>query len=289
VVATTTPVRADTKAGLDFQGLTGVPVVTLQGGSIAIPARPGPAAQPHLLVADPLAGQSMTSAARDALRRLDGILSDNSEQIRSTIANLNTFSGALARNSEKLDGIVAGLGRLTGGGTTATRVVYDLTSPTTFPSLSKVPENQLTVADPTALVVFESRKIPVRPAGEEDSSFADAEWSDSIPKLVQAKIIQSFENAGLLKSVARPSEGVTADAQLAIDIRKFQLSRQAEPTAEIIFAAKIISTQGRILDARLFQASVPAKALTAPAAVAALDEAFGKCATDLVLWAAGVM
>ena len=28
-----TPVRADTKVGLDFQGLTGVPVVTLQGGS----------------------------------------------------------------------------------------------------------------------------------------------------------------------------------------------------------------------------------------------------------------
>src|SRR5437868_1159215 len=28
-----TPVRADTKVGLDFQGLTGVHVVTLQGGS----------------------------------------------------------------------------------------------------------------------------------------------------------------------------------------------------------------------------------------------------------------
>ena len=32
-VAAGTPVRADTKVGLDFQGLTGVPVVTLQGGS----------------------------------------------------------------------------------------------------------------------------------------------------------------------------------------------------------------------------------------------------------------
>ena len=32
-VAASTPVRADTKVGLDFQGLTGVPVVALQGGS----------------------------------------------------------------------------------------------------------------------------------------------------------------------------------------------------------------------------------------------------------------
>src|SRR5438477_1195995 len=31
-VASNTPVRADTKVGLEFQGLTGVPVVALEGG-----------------------------------------------------------------------------------------------------------------------------------------------------------------------------------------------------------------------------------------------------------------
>ena len=31
-VASTTPVRSDTKVGLEFQGLTGVPVVALEGG-----------------------------------------------------------------------------------------------------------------------------------------------------------------------------------------------------------------------------------------------------------------
>jgi phospholipid/cholesterol/gamma-HCH transport system substrate-binding protein len=289
-VATTTPVRADTKAGLDFQGLTGVPVVTLQGGSVPLAASPGPNTQPYTLVADPLAGQSMTNAARDALKRLDSILSDNAEPIRSTIANLNTFSGALARNSDKLDGIVSGLARLTGGdGTSAVRVIYDLTVPTTFPPLSKVPEIQLTVAEPTSLIVFESRKIPIRPSGDEDSTFANAELSDSIPKLVQARIIQTFENAGLLRAVARPTDNVTADYQLVIDIRKFQILRREESIAEVAFAAKIVSAQGRIIEARLFQAGVPAKTLTAPAAAAALDEAFGKCATDLVLWTAGVM
>ena len=288
-VATTTPVRADTKVGLDFQGLTGVPVVTLQGGSIPLAASQKPHTHPYTLVADPLAGQSMTNAARDALKRLDSILSDNSEPIRSTIANLNTFSGALARNSDKLDEIVAGLARLTGGSAGAARVVFDLTAPKDFPPLSKTPESQLTIAEPTALLVFESRKIPVRPSGDEDSTFANAEWTNSIPKLVQAKIVQTFENAGLLRAVSRPSEGVTADHQLVIDIRTFQLSRQEEPTAEVVFAAKIVSTQGRIIDARLFQAAVRAKAVNAAAAAAALDEAFGKCVIELVLWAAGVI
>src|SRR6187399_1781646 len=32
-IATSTPVRPDTRAGLEFQGLTGVPVITLEGGT----------------------------------------------------------------------------------------------------------------------------------------------------------------------------------------------------------------------------------------------------------------
>src|ERR1044072_4687361 len=33
-VSSTTPVRSDTKVGLEFQGLTGVPVVALEGGAM---------------------------------------------------------------------------------------------------------------------------------------------------------------------------------------------------------------------------------------------------------------
>ena len=107
-----TPVRADTKVGLDFQGLTGVPVVTLQGGSAPLNTAARASGEPFVLTADPSAGQSMTNAARDTLRRLDTVLTDNAEPLRNTMANLNTFTGALARNSDKLDGIVAGLERL---------------------------------------------------------------------------------------------------------------------------------------------------------------------------------
>ena len=280
-VAAKTPVRADTKVGLDFQGLTGVPVVTLQGGSKPLTATPG---QPATLTADPLAGQSMTTAARDALRRLDVILADNAEPLRTTIANLNTFSAALARNSDKLDSIVTGLDRLTGGSAAnAPRVVYDLAAPKTFPALDK-PQGPLTIADPASLLMFETRKILVRPSDNEDPTFAGAEWSDSTPKLVQEKIIQSFENAGL--AVARSSENVTAENQLFLDLRKFQLSASATPSAEVEFGAKIVSTKGRMLGTRVFECSSAAKSSNAAGTVAALNEAFSKCATQLVQWTA---
>ena len=48
-VASTTPVHTDTKVGLDFQGLTGVPVVTLEGGMIVAKA-----GEPETLIAEPV-------------------------------------------------------------------------------------------------------------------------------------------------------------------------------------------------------------------------------------------
>src|SRR5436305_10100636 len=56
-VASTTPVRADTKVGLEFQGLTGVPVIALEGGVML--ANNG---EVRTLVAEPGAGQGMTQA-----------------------------------------------------------------------------------------------------------------------------------------------------------------------------------------------------------------------------------
>src|SRR5881275_1699619 len=41
-VSSTTPVRPDTKAGLEFQGLTGVPVIALEGGMRAANSGPVP-------------------------------------------------------------------------------------------------------------------------------------------------------------------------------------------------------------------------------------------------------
>jgi phospholipid/cholesterol/gamma-HCH transport system substrate-binding protein len=284
-----TPVRTDTKVGLDFQGLTGVPIVTLQGGNTPLPPAQS-LRQPYVLVADPAAGQSMTNAARDALRRLDAILTDNADSIHSTISNLNTFTGALARNSDKLDGIVGGLERLAGGGSSnADRIVYDLTAPSEFPSIGAAPRGQLAVAEPSALIMFDSRKILVRPAPSDDPTFAKAEWSDNIPKLVQAKIIQTFENAGLSRNVSRSGEAGVPDKQLAIDIRRFEISTSPQPVAEIEFVARIIADNGRIVEARVFRASAPAAALNASSTVAALDRAFGQSAKDLVIWAANLI
>ena len=112
------------------------------------------------------------------------------------------------------------------------------------------------------------------------------QWSDNLPKLVQQKLVQSFENANHLQAVARPLEGLIADYQLLVDIRRFELAISTESMADVEFSAKILGDKGRIVNARIFRATVRAEVTDAAGAAAALDEAFGKVAAELVRWTA---
>ena len=288
-VATSTPVRTDTRAGLEFQGLTGVPVISLLGGEPAATGLATSKTQPALIVADPAAGQSMTEAARLALRKLDALLADNSDSLHSAIANLNTFTGALARNSNRVDGILAALERVAGGGASkSTPAYYDLTAPSAFQAPKGTAKSQIVVSEPTTLVTLDTQRIIVDPSA--GGPLDNAQWNDSIPKLLQEKIIQSLEASNYVGAVARPMEGLTADYQLLIDLRSFKITGpSAAPVAHVEFAAKILGDAGRIVGSRIFDAVVPAKDVSAAGAAAALDEAFGKTATSLVEWTATVI
>jgi phospholipid/cholesterol/gamma-HCH transport system substrate-binding protein len=298
-VVSTTPVRTDTQAGLEYQGLTGIPVVSLLGGTSAVRLLSPSPTEPPILVADPAAGQSMTEAARQALRRIDSVLADNSDPLKSAIGNLNTFTGTLARNSDRVDTILAGLERATGGGSAKTALpkYYDLAAPRTFPPSDKTAKSQLVVLEPTALVALDTQRIIIEVARADNAGPDNGQWSDTIPKLVQAKIVQSFENSNYLGAVARPMEGLTADYQLAIDVRSFQVSnvpdRAENPpvgfVAHVAFAAKIIGDNGRIVGSRTFDVAVPAPDPGVAAAAVALDKAFAEAITDLVVWTAGII
>jgi phospholipid/cholesterol/gamma-HCH transport system substrate-binding protein len=279
-----TPVRKDTAAGIDFQGLTGSPVVSLTGGTSTEPlaaARGGP----PLLIADPAASQSMSQSAREVLRRMDAVLAENAEPLRRMLGNLDTFSGALARNSDRLDGIVAGLERMTGGAAAKARTaIYDLALPRIPPAERKAAAAQLVVPDPTVLAALDSERMQsVTPAGV-SAPIPDAQWSDTLSKLLQVKIIRAFEDSGAVGSVSRPLEGVTGDFQLLIDVRKFQLSLGPPLRAEIEFSAKVLDDKGRIAATRIFLARTPAKGSDAASARSALEEAFGGAVVDLLDW-----
>jgi phospholipid/cholesterol/gamma-HCH transport system substrate-binding protein len=285
-VARGTPIRSDTVVNIETQGLTGGAAVALKGGSASSPLAAGDGGEPGLLIAAPQAGQDWTQAARDAFQRVDDILAQNSESLHSAIENIDTFSDALARNSDKVDGILAGLERMTGGSSNpAQQPIYDLAAATGFPAPpEKTPDWLLVVPEPTTLMGFNVDKILLQPAAGESVPLADARWGDNLPILFQARLIESFENAGYARSVSRTRDGVASDFQLLIDIRSFQISTASEPTAEIDFIAKLVDKDGRIINASTFQGTAPVSGTDAPVYVKALDEVFARLMTELVEW-----
>jgi phospholipid/cholesterol/gamma-HCH transport system substrate-binding protein len=279
------PVRADTRVTIEFLGLTGSPVILLKGGSASAPALTSKDGEPPLLAAGPEAGVSMMQAGRRTLQRLDAILSENSEALHGALSNLNAFSGALSRNSEKVDGIFAGLERLTGGGKKGTALVYELSALKKAPPGAKAPAGLLTVPEPTALMALDSDKIQARPGIGGKPALEGIQFADNLPRVVQDKVLQSFENAGFGQLVARPVEGVTSDYQLMIAIRAFQINTGSEPSAEVEFTARVMASDGKIAAVRTFRKTVPVRSVDAPVAAAALDEAFGKALSELTPWA----
>jgi len=277
-VASTAPVRADTKVGLEFQGLTGVPVIALEGGSLPASAGPIPT-----LIAEPGAGQSMTQAARDALRRVDSVLAENAEPLKDTIANLKTFSDGLARNTGKLDGIVAGLEKLTGAGTPAQKVTYDLRAPQDLGPASKTVKGQLAIPEPTAVAMLETQRMLFSPV-KDYPGFADFLWADSIPKLVQARLLDSFENYDIAHAPLRAADTGQSDFQLLIDVRRFRIATDTEPTAELGLSARLIDKNGKVLASRLFDDRQKIGQLEPASAVTAFDDAFGRIVREIIPW-----
>jgi len=101
-----TPIRSDTRVGLEFAGLTGVAAVSLKGVSAKTPLIEREEGEPPTLRADPSASQDMMQAAREVLNKAEEVITANQEALHQAIADISTFSASLARNSDSVDSIV---------------------------------------------------------------------------------------------------------------------------------------------------------------------------------------
>jgi phospholipid/cholesterol/gamma-HCH transport system substrate-binding protein len=278
-----TPIRADTHVGVDSSGLMGSINVSLTGGSSDAAPQPAPGGRPPILVADPGASQSLGQAAQQAVNQLNAILGDNASPLHNAIVSFGSFSDALGRNSGRIDNIMAGLEKMTGGGPQPPApIFYDLNAPA-FPPAPKPLTAQIADAETTAPVVFQTQRALVSPRPGERRPLESGQWSDNLPVLVRAKIVQTLENAGFTRVVGA-QDGFSPDAQLLIDIRGFEVTLDPQPSAHVKVAAKLLGADGKIIGGRAFEGSSPAEGKDPAAAFAALDMAFGKVAYDLGVW-----
>ncbi|GHE56602.1 ABC transporter [Camelimonas fluminis] len=145
---------------------------------------------------------------------------------------------------------------------------------------------QLAVTEPVALQPINSERIIVR-QGASVSFVGGGQWSDKLPALVQARLIQTFENGSRIATVGRPSTLANAGAMLASELRAFEIDA-ARNTAVVEITARIVQASGPVSAARIFRAEVPVSgAIDAANASHALDDALQQVMVQIVRWASG--
>ncbi|MEM8574961.1 MAG: ABC-type transport auxiliary lipoprotein family protein [Pseudomonadota bacterium] len=276
------PIRQDTVVNVEQQGLTGGVAVTLTGGTSTerLATNGGPAT----LVAPPDVGRDWTQSARDAFQEVEAILDENRVPVQEAIKNIEVFTDALARNSDKVDGILAGIERMTGGGKDAS-LFYSLKPAADLPPAPTTPPSwKLTLPEPTTLLAYNTDKIMTRPGPDESRPLEGPRWSDSLPILVQAKLIETFENAGYTNDVTRTLGDFPDSNQLSIDIRRFDVATDGDPKANIVILAKLQGPDGSVIASKKFDAIAPANGSEAKDYVDAIRAAYQKIARGILDW-----
>ena len=146
---------------------------------------------------------------------------------------------------------------------------------------------QMAVIEPVATSPYDSERIVVRTGPEAVAYLKGAQWVDRLPRLVQTMMIQSFENARLLRSVGRPGERFVADTSLTSEIRRFEIDVTTNEAVVELSARVVAEGSGRIVAARIFTAREPGSAADGKAASAALDQAFDRVLREMVAWSSG--
>ena len=165
----------------------------------------------------------------------------------------------------------------------APRETFDL-SAATYGGGARRGGGQIVIAEPIATSPADSDLIMVRPTPETVATLKGAQWTESLPRLLQTRLVQSFENSHSLRSVGRPGTGLEAARLLTSEIRLFEID-VASGQAIVEISVKIVAEpSGQVVAARIFATRVPGSAVDGVTAATALDAALTRTMRDIVAW-----
>jgi cholesterol transport system auxiliary component len=169
------------------------------------------------------------------------------------------------------------------------RKLYQLKAPVTFAAPLRHSSAQLLLALPNAPAGLDTERIALSRSPMSLDYFADAQWADRAPLLVQTALLDGFEKSGALPAVGRDSAGLRADFILETDLRDFAAnydSPSGPPRVAVAFNVKLIKIPERkIIAVKSVSRQQPAAADTIPEIVRAFDAALGSAVEEAVRWA----
>jgi cholesterol transport system auxiliary component len=135
---------------------------------------------------------------------------------------------------------------------------------------------------------LDSSRIALTQSDNSVDYYANAAWTDHLPRLVQVALVEAFENSARIQAVSSDSEGFHSDYVLQAQIRNFEArydQPDGTPTVWVRIESKLAPSRGREIVASLNSVhQVPASANSVPAVVRAFGDALGAVLSDVVNW-----
>ncbi len=165
-------------------------------------------------------------------------------------------------------------------------VIYDL-NPVPAAQMSGVPKvrSQLVVQVPTAPRILDTDRIAVNLAPFELGYYEGVRWSDQAPRMVQSRLIESFEASGGIDRVGRRAIGISGIFDLVTELRAFQVESRSGSTATVKVRFNMIlvrQPESTILRSRTIEHVVEAKGSGFTNVISAFHEALSAVITDVV-------
>jgi cholesterol transport system auxiliary component len=143
------------------------------------------------------------------------------------------------------------------------------------------------VDEPTAARQIDTSRIALMSGPFEVEYYADVEWTDSAPAMVQLLLVQSFQNTGRLPVVAPSRQTLATDFLLLSNLRKFQVENDVSgtPQATVVIEATLLRMPRRtpVATAR-FEKATRINSKSTETVTAAFDASLGDVMRRVVDW-----
>ncbi|MGA8170619.1 MAG: ABC-type transport auxiliary lipoprotein family protein [Methylocystis sp.] len=142
------------------------------------------------------------------------------------------------------------------------------------------PTGVVAVAEPVALQPVASDRLVVRGADGDLAVLSDAQWSDRLPRLAQARLIDRLRAGGVDATLP----GAVASYELTSELRRFEIDASRGIAVVEIVARLSNDRDGARRGEAIFVGEAPAPHTLGPDAVRALDAALNRAMDRLLVW-----
>jgi cholesterol transport system auxiliary component len=176
-------------------------------------------------------------------------------------------------------------------GVSAPGNLYRVTPKSTYPPGLPRLSQQLLVDVPLAPAGLDTARIALSRSAVSIDYFADSEWTERVPLLLQTALLESFENSKTMTAIDREAIGLRADFILRTEIRHFEAvydSSNGPPDVWVAINTRLVDAPERKIVAQAsFERHVAATASDVPSIIVAFDEALGGVMKEIVVWTVG--